>query len=131
MANFTHAVGLTYRNDAGTVASTTATYSGDSESNFNETIPPSAANAEYDWTLTKADVQSMAIFASAAMTLYSNAISTGSPDDTIALAAGQLIIWTHDSGMTNPFSHADVTKIYVTSTAGGLLKIRALLDVAP
>jgi hypothetical protein len=129
MANFTHSVGITYRNDAGTVAATTQNYNGDGETNFNETIAASASNAEYDWTLQKDDAVTLAIFASGAMTLKSN--SSGSPDDTITLAAGQLLVWTSDSGMTNPFSNGDVTKIYVTSTAGGLLKIRSLLNVAP
>jgi hypothetical protein len=129
MANFTHAVGITYRNDAGTVAATTMNYTGDDESNFNETIAASSTNVDYDWTLEKDDLVSLAIFASAAMTLKTN--SSGSPDDTITLAAGQLLVWTSDSGMANPFDAAAVTKIYVTSTAGGLLKIRALLNVAP
>jgi hypothetical protein len=127
MANFTHTLGITYRDDAGTLASTTKAYTADDESNFNETIAALASNVVYGWTLKKDALVAVGIFASAAMTVTTNS----GADDTITLAAGQLIVWTNDSGIASPFATADVTEIKVSSTAGGLLKIRALLDVAP
>lgn len=71
---------------------------------------------------------SLLLSSDVAMTLETN--SGSAPDDTINLAANQPLEWHDDMPYANPFT-ADVTALYVTNTAVGTLKIRALYDPTP
>jgi hypothetical protein len=60
------------------------------------------------------------------MTVYTNAASTGSPSQTISLLAGVPYFWMYGNG-SETITTA-ITKLFVTSTAGGTLTVRALFN---
>lgn len=64
------------------------------------------------------------ILADAAMTIETN--SGSAPAQTISLTSGVPVAWMYGAG-TCPIT-ADITALYVTSTAGGNLTIRTLVD---
>lgn len=133
--SFTHTIGQTYKNDAGTIASVTTTTVGPAEENLEITVAASATNAEHDIAFAHAAVLGAVISSTGPLTIKTN--DSTSPGDTLTLATNQAIMYgtgTGGSGSlvgTNPFS-ADVTKIYVTNpstTLAIVLKIRVLLNL--
>jgi len=102
--------------------------------NFNSTlnqVVPIAANTQYHFAVTVANLQGICLYAQVAMTVYTNNPSGSSPQDTIVLAAGQCLVWTlaTDGSGRIPFS-GNVTTIYVTnaSASTGTLAIIALCN---
>lgn len=126
---FTHTIGRTYKNDAGTLAAVTASYVGDAENDLSVSVPAATSNNEYDLAINLSKVVAMAIYSTAAVTLKTNS-SAGS--DTLVLAAKQLVEWTNDeSGITaKPFT-TDVTKFFISNTgaAAATVDIRILENV--
>jgi hypothetical protein len=66
----------------------------------------------------------------------SNANSGGSPDDTIAIDAGQAFVWNANdpASNANPFANGNVTKLYIKNESASVateVQLRALLDVTP
>lgn len=122
---FTHTTGITYKSDAGTITSTTETFTGDVESDYDGVIAPSTTNAEIDISVIKNNIKSMVLFSNVAVTLKVNSSSV--PDDTIVLPAGGQVVWNTNHPEACPFT-VDVTKIFVTNggTAAATLKIRVL-----
>lgn len=47
---------------------------------------------------------------------------------TLALVAGQPVVWSSTNGQANPFSTVDVTALYVSAAAAGTLTLKALVD---
>lgn len=132
MATFTHTLGVTYTTDAGTTKSTTATYTADTQVANNTPIVANSTNYEIDLSWKYSTIKACVLYCDTALTVKTN--SSGSPTDTITLAAGVQKIYTFDSKVgtgTNLFT-ADVTKIYVTnSTAASNLIVRILYDATP
>ncbi len=128
MADFTHTIGSTYRTDAGTIASVTATYTGEGEIDLNATVALSTTNKEFDIQFIKTDVISMIFFADKAVTIKTN--SSGSPSDTISLAANMPLIWNTDSPVAIPLA-GNVTKVFVTNATAtnAAVKIRVLARI--
>jgi hypothetical protein len=126
---FTHKVGITYTNDAGSISNTTDTYLVDGEVNLDEVVAAGQVNKEYDISITQANIKSMVLIASQALTLKTN--STSSPQETIALAANKQLVWTIDHIEAKPFA-GNITKFYVTNAGGtdATLKFRCGLGVA-
>lgn len=128
MANvFTHSVGVLYKDDAGTISSTTHSYTDDTEYGLDGLVLAGAVNKEFDIALTLANLKSLVLFSDQAITIKTN--STSSPQDTIVLQAGKEVVWTNDgaAGGANPFA-GNVTKFYI-SNAGlkdANFKFRAL-----
>lgn len=126
-----HTLGLSYSSPTGTL-SNTFTATGDSNLELNLTIAPSSTHAETDFTLVATSgasgVQSLYMVASAAMTVYGNSVAggynAGDNQNTITLVANVPYFWITGDG-TSPIA-ANWAAIYVTSTAGGSLQIRAL-----
>lgn len=130
MTVFTHTLGVTYHTDAGTITSTSSSYTGDSEENLDVAVPANTTNKEYDLTCIAADLKSLVLYSDQAMTIKTN--SSGTPQETIVLAAKSQLVWNTDSAMAKPFS-ANVTKIFVTTgaiPATANLRIRLLTTVA-
>jgi hypothetical protein len=126
----THTWGTTFKSGADSVSVPTETVTASGEAIVDETV---AANADGVLHVIHIDVsalKSLMILASKAMTLKSN--SDSDPDDTLTLAANQLLRWTSNSGLECPLS-ADVTSgFYVDNGAAeGTLKIFALQDITP
>ncbi len=130
MAGFTHTLGVTYRTDAGQIASTTDAYTGNAETDVDDTVAGSAVDTEYDFAVDVSQVVSMVIYSNHALVLKTN--STSAPSDTVTLTANKQVVWNTDSVMTSPFT-VDTTKVFVSnsSSASASLKIRVLSDVTP
>ncbi|MBN9522493.1 hypothetical protein J0H58_28890 [bacterium] len=94
----------------------------------SEVIPPSSTDLAVAWVCDVSALSAVVLLASAAMTVETN--NASSPGNTIPLAAGQPVFWFTGCGWACPLT-ADVTGLYVTSTAGGTLSIRALVDPTP
>lgn len=92
---------------------------------IDETIPPSSTNLQVALAFAYAKVKGYFMVAPAAMTLEFNNSTTGVP--TVALAANVPQVWYDGNAHTSLFTE-DVTTMYITSTAGGLLRMRFLID---
>jgi hypothetical protein len=97
----------------------------------DETLAPGATNVEVDIVLTNAQVKSLALSCQGGdLTIKTN--STGAPGDTVAMTDGQVTEYCPSgTGVqaigTNPFASANVTKLYLSSTAGTVFKLRAIV----
>jgi len=125
--SFTHSVGVTYRTAEGTITNTTDNYTADGQILFSGTVANSATQ-EVDVAIDVSKVQSIVLYSDRAITVKTN--SSGSPDDTIALAAGKQLVWTVDH-VEAIFLTVDVTKFYLVNASGGTanVKIYVLQDV--
>lgn len=96
-----------------------------------ETIPAESTDLLVNIAFPKANLQVLYMLAVGGdMTIETN--DSAAPDDTISLKADSPLIWVAaDAYHTNPVDSADVTKIYVTSTAGGTLYVYAGYDPTP
>ena len=125
--SFTATVTRSY-NDGATSLAFTETVTSDYTVNLSVSVPNSNNNP-YVWAITRANIQSLCIKAAAAMTIYTNAPSTGAPQDTIAMVAGQVFVWTLQTDAIGklPFS-GNVSELYVTNASGGAaqLDVRAI-----
>lgn len=124
---FTHVFTRACRDSSGVPITSTESIVNDSELNFDGTVAASSTNVEIDWTVTVANLKSIAINCDQPVTIKTN--SSGSPQETITLIAGQVMIWTlaTDGAGHVPFA-GDVTKLFVTNVTTSIasFKIRAL-----
>jgi hypothetical protein len=130
MALFTHTLGVTYKTDAGTIASTTDNYTGDAENDLelSGTAPliAGAVNSEFDMQITVAKIQSMVLYADQNVVIKTN--STGSPGNTVNLVAKKQVVWNTDSVMAKPFT-TDTTKLFLSNSntvTAATVRIRVL-----
>lgn len=103
------------------------TLSSGSKSTIQETIPASTTNQLVAFTLDVSQCKLFSMMSTVAMTVKTN--SSGSPADTIALAANIPYVWTNDDYTTFKLG-TDVTALYVTNatTAAGDFTLVALVD---
>lgn len=124
----THTVSSSCASDAGGApVAGRATESGSSEQRI-VALPLAAATVDQlvPMAFTAANVQSVALVASADCTIETN--SGSSPAQTISLKAGRPLIWRKSDGyFPNPFT-ANVTGFYVTCTVGLVLSGRILVS---
>ncbi len=92
---------------------------GGTEKNLDLSIAV-GANTLIPFTLDRSILKSLCINSDVAIIVYTNAASTGSPTDTIAIAAGQALIWTLATDLLAkcPIT-ANITALYITNAAGG------------
>jgi hypothetical protein len=118
--SLSHTIQRTYIDTSGVAIIQTEKPTGDNENNLDVSAPV-ANNTHFVWGATIANLLALCIYASAAIT----------PQDTIAIAAGQTFVWTAatDGSGKLPFS-GNVTSLYVTNAGSGAasLKIRALVN---
>lgn len=131
--SFTHVVTRSYRDSSGNSLVKAESITNNTESTYSDSIPDSTSNAEVDMVLTVANLKSICINSSAAITIKTN--STSSPDDTLVLVAGgQCIVWSlaTDGTAKRPLT-ANTTKFYITNASGGpaQVDIRILADQTP
>lgn len=111
---FTHVLTRAYRDSSGVNITSTEPVVDDTELNYDASFGI-VTDHEIDWVATRANLQSLAIHVDKACTIKTN--SSGSPVDTIALIAGQNLIWSlaTDGLGKCPFT-ATVTKLFITTT---------------
>lgn len=130
---FSHTFTRACRDSSGNSITATEVVTDNTEGNFDDaalTLPLSS-NHEIDWTCVVANLKSISIFADHATVIKTN--SSGSPQETITLIAGQNLIWTlgTDGSGKIPFS-GDITKLFITVTGSSGLasfKIRSIQHV--
>jgi hypothetical protein len=126
-----HTITRSYKDQSSQSILLTETPTGNAELNLDDAALAVGANFQYHIAVTVANLQSCVIYASGAVTLYTNNPSGSSPQDTIPLSAGQAYCWTRagDGAAKIPFS-GNVTSFYVTNAGGGpvAFKFRALLN---
>lgn len=94
-------------------------------------LAASTTNHEEDMVLTRAQIKSILLKVTGGdLTIKTN--STGSPGDTVVMAAGAELFWCPtDTNIlafgADPFPTADVTKLYLSSTAGCTFQLRAIV----
>ncbi|MCC7334440.1 MAG: hypothetical protein IT422_05070 [Pirellulaceae bacterium] len=102
--------------------------SGDLQAAVDQVIPASTTNQEITLGIDVSELTMIAISSDVALTIKTN--DSGSPDDTLNIAAGVAYVWGTGDYNTLLLT-ADVTSIFVTSAAlvDANLKIIALVDL--
>jgi len=125
---FTHTIARTYNDGISNIGGLESV-SNDTVISFDGSIAAPTTNGLISLAFTQANLKSLCLFCDRALTIKTN--SSGSPQETITLVAGQALVWSlaHDLIATCPFSD-DVTALYVTlaSGAAATFKVRAILD---
>jgi hypothetical protein len=123
---FNHQITSTYATDEGTAVSAISKYTGSTEVAYDGTVPATTDLQEVDIAFLRANVHSLLLYSSQALTIKTNV--SGTPVDTLTLAAGQGIVWGTDHAEANPFAH-DVTKIFLSNDSANVatVKIRVLV----
>jgi hypothetical protein len=129
-----HTISRVYTDNAGLqfVYSETVTL-GTAETNINaETIADASANRPIlNFSADQSQLKSVMLKSTKNITLYTNDLSSGSPQDTIALVANVPKQWSlvADGIGACPFS-ADVDSLYASNASGGaaILDIRITFD---
>lgn len=119
-----HTVTRTYKGQSATSVTCKEEIEGAVEQNLTKTLA-AGTNVLVAFAIIQANMLCMSIYASTACTIKTN--SSGSPQDTISLAAGENLLWTaaKDGLPSCPFSD-DVTALYVTNAASVDLQIQTL-----
>ena len=128
-----HKINRVYTDSAGLQTSYEETVPGTAETNIiAESIADGVTDGAVNFNADQSQLKSVLLVASVAMTLKTN--SSGSPQETIALAAGVPKIWSlaQDLIGTCPFS-GDVTALFVTNASGGAgtLTVKTAHDPTP
>lgn len=118
-----HTLSWSYTTPGGQVATQLAV-TAEAEHNLDVTIAALASDALVAYALDYSQCKGFFMVADAAMTVETN--SSSAADQTFTLAANVPVAWANGAG-TCPVT-TDITALYVTSTAGGTLKIRTLID---
>jgi hypothetical protein len=131
----THSIAVTWRNGSNIVTGT-LTQTFDGEDNRSVAMTASEANKRVSVAFTTTNLKSIFIQNTlAAMTLYTNAASGGSPNDTISIPLGVPFIWQASSGIACPFvgNAGAVTDFYFTSSTAvaSTVEIRIGKDATP
>jgi hypothetical protein len=121
----THNVLRQYRDQSGINIQLAETPTANNEINLDVAAVPVAANNPYVIKLTQANLQSVCLYASGPVTIYTNNPSGGSPQDTIPLAAGQTLVWTLATDLIAkcPFS-GNITEFYITNAGSGAVAFK-------
>lgn len=104
---------------------TSNAYSGGTRLEMSEAF--GASNDQlFALTLDVSQMKMLYLHSDVACTLETNSSSAAAA--TVALVAGQPVIWTSTNGQTNPFGSTDVTALYVSAAAAGTLTLKAIVD---
>lgn len=125
---FTHTLTKSWSSGAGNLQKQVS-QTADGENNRDAAIGASAT-VEIAIAFAFAALKMFYVLSDVAGTLVTN--SSGSPVDSIPIAAGQPFMWNSDSGETNPFG-TNVTKFFFINggATAGTCKVRALVDATP
>jgi hypothetical protein len=129
---FSHTITLSWAGSGSDADSFNITPSGDGEENRQIAVA-AGQTVETDITLVRSKMKSLYMESDQDIAVKTN--SSGAPDDTVNLSADVFNIWWTGSTYfpTNPFSHADVTKLYLVNSGGtdATFKLRAIVDSTP
>jgi hypothetical protein len=123
---FTHRITSTYATDEGNAISALGTYTGTTEVAFDGTVPATTDLQEVDIAWIAANVKALLLYSSQPLTIKTNV--SGSPVQTLVLAAGQALVWGTDHLEPIPVT-ANVTKLFLSNDTANIatVKIRVLI----
>ncbi len=106
---------------------------GGAEYNLSEPIPVSAVNQQVALAIDVSQLKSLFIIAAAALVLKTN--SSGSPVNTITLAANQPFAWQAGDGTLRDTAGAaittDITTLYVTNPEAAIVDLKMFVLTDP
>lgn len=105
--------------------SKTVTITSQLEALYDYTVASGQTNLEVPLAFDEDALKSIFITSDKAITIKTN--DSGSPQETIALAANQVIFWDSSSSATKPVSD-DVTKIFITNASGATATITIIVN---
>lgn len=113
--SITHTVTRSYKDQSPNALTYIESVTDAYERNFDQLVPI-ATNTLYNVSLIQAKLKSVCLKSDQALTIKTN--SSGSPQETINLVAGQSYIWTlqTDGAGKIPFA-GDVTAFYITNSS--------------
>jgi hypothetical protein len=116
---FSHQITRAYRDSSGNALTAIETITGDAEQNYSAAWATATVDGVLNLAFTRANIKSLCITSDQAITLDTNAIHSGSPQDTIAIAAGQVLVWSLATDLIAkcPFSN-NVSVIYIQNSSG-------------
>jgi len=94
-------------------------------------VPITTTNLEKEIVFDPADLAQIIITTTADVTMYTNAASGGSPDETITLKAGYPFVWIKNSGITIPLG-TPITSLFFTNASGvnaAVVRIRGVQNL--
>jgi hypothetical protein len=114
----------------GTIRTGTITRSAGLLNRYAEVIPGDSTHLEVACVIDVSELKGLYIKCARALTIKTN--NSGSPDNTITLAADEPVVWASGNNIDCPLT-ADVTKIFVTLAAGSdaTLEMEVLVDPTP
>jgi hypothetical protein len=126
-ATFTHTMSNSFSRPGENLTGQQTT-TGPSENCSDFTIAALASDELHVFTCDHTKKLSLWLVATAAMTVCVNAAAGGGPAATLTLVANVPVQWALASSTlaADPFGTVATTALYVTSTAGGTLKVREL-----
>lgn len=116
-------------NAPGVTLSAQAIVTADTNLAIQEVLAAASTNVAIAAVIVRANIKSIVIQSTTGdLTIKTN--SSGSPSDTVTLTSGQTVIYAASpvSIGTNPFPTADVTELYLSSTAGTTFNLNAILN---
>lgn len=88
-------------------------------------VCPIGTDVEHEIAFPYAKLKGLVLSSAVACTIKTN--SSSAPDETFTLAAGRPIVWMNGDVSASPVT-ADVTSVFITNAAEGLIQIFALYD---
>jgi len=129
--SFSHKIKQVWTGPDGRQITSEETYSGDSQGpSLDVTVPDESSDMLVNFALDVSQIKAIYIVADQDVTLETN--DSGSPDDTISLAAGVPYVWTTDS-YDSCLLTADITKLYFTNASGSeaTVQLEVVHDATP
>lgn len=108
-----HVVGENWAGPVGAISlQKSITLTGGTEVNLDLSVAGSTTNQLHTIAIAVAGLQDVYMVSDQALTIKTN--SSGSPQETITLAAGQPLVWYAGCGLTTPFA-GNITALYITN----------------
>ena len=123
--SYTHTITITYNGGSSPIITGSNEYTAGAESNISESIA-TGTNTLVAFTADVSQMKTLLLYSDVSMTIKTN--SSGSPDATVTLVAGQPLVWNSINGQTNPFGSTDVTALYATNASTAAFTLKCLFD---
>ena len=117
--------------EGGTTITNTNTHVHESVIKLQETIADATTDQQFPIAIDLTYLDVVTLQSTVAMSVATNDASTGTPQETFTLAAGEPFIW--ELGQTPVAFLGDVTDFYITNASGGagVLNVIVSLNLSP
>lgn len=111
----THTITKTWQGSNSLSLTKSVSFQASEELNFDFSLAANTTNQQVNLAFTKADLQSIFISSDQDITIKTN--SSGSPQDTLTITAGNPFEWDATSGIANPFAGSVTTAYFTNGTS--------------